>query len=312
MGAEWSRATTSAGKAAIKAALILKCYDASINYDKMAAYYGFTENLTEIKKGFQEKQKEFAVDQPGTIPQNKNISSLDPETGNKKKDPANVPEKRKTGRPNKGLTKQYFKERNAIKREFHQVQQPETFNDSIIERVMGEIIDENEINQFKELYITTCDTILVNFMESHPEYIKIHPYNYYKKILLEIKRNTPKITADDIEKCFVVWDALKDLLNEIGLYITLETFETVTGIYKYQLEDRAKVSPRHAELCKKIYVERDTALINELSYNPYNQTNKIFLAKVHGIVEKTEPKQIEVHHDIRNYNALPMFRGENE
>jgi hypothetical protein len=28
---------------------------------------------------------------------------------------------------------------------------------------------------------------------------------------------------------------------------------------------------------------------------------------VYGVVEKTEPKTIEVNHNIRTYNNLPMF-----
>ena len=71
-------------------------------------------------------------------------------------------------------------------------------------------------------------------------------------------------------------------------------------------------SPKHKAFLEKIYKDSEKALLSELQANPYNQTNKIFLAKaLYGYVEKTEPKQIEVHHDIKNYGSLPMF-GESE
>ena len=79
---------------------------------------------------------------------------------------------------------------------------------------------------------------------------------------------------------------------------------------KKQLEEEAELNPKYRDFLQKIYMERDDALVNELNYNPYTQGNKIFIAKVHGIVEQQEPKQIEVHHDIRNYNNLPMFGSE--
>ncbi len=222
------------------------------------------------------------------------------------------PKKETKGRKNRGQTLNNYEEYKKDLRVFRHTEQPGEFNSELIERVTGEVIEDNKEN-FKELYKLTCDSILEQFLADNEELVKKHPYNWYKRLLIQLKKNTPKIYPDEIDKCVIVWDALKELLNTIGLYITYEAFEMLTNIYKYQLKDRQKLSPKYSEFLKKIEIDSNTALIGELSYNPYNQTNKIFLAKVHGIIEKTEPKQIEVHHDIRNYNNLPMFNeGQNE
>ncbi len=223
-----------------------------------------------------------------------------------------APKKETKGRKNRGQTLKNYENFKQEYKTFRRIEQPEQFNSDLIERFSGEIVEDSAEN-FEELYKLTCDSILEQFIADNEELVKKHPYNWYKRLLIQLKKNTPKIYPDDIDKCLIVWEQLKELLNSIGLYITYEAFEQLTSIYKYQLKDRQKLSPKYSEFLKKIEIDSNTALIGELSYNPYNQTNKIFLAKVHGIIEKTEPKQIEVHHDIRNYNNLPMFNeGQNE
>lgn len=223
-----------------------------------------------------------------------------------------TPKKETKGRKNRGQTLTSYENFKQEYKTFRRIEQPEHFNSDLIERVSGEIVEDSAEN-FEELYKLTCDSILTQFIEENAELVKKHPYNWYKRLLIQLKKNTPKIYPDDIDKCLIVWEQLKELLNSIGLYITYEAFEQLTSIYKYQLKDRQKLNPKYSDFLKKIEIDSNTALIGELSYNPYNQTNKIFLAKVHGIIEKTEPKQIEVHHDIRNYNNLPMFNeGQNE
>ena len=216
----------------------------------------------------------------------------------------------KRGRKNRGLTEKHRKEfnnkRNAENKFFNDIVQPTNFNSDIIEKVNGEVITD-DLENFKELFKLTCESVLSDFKQNNPQLASKHPYNYFKQLLVEIKRNTPKITADDIDKCFIVWDVLADFMDSIGLYITFETFQKVTSIYMYQLKNKCDLSPKYAEFTKKINNERDGALINELQYSPYNSTNKMFIAKVHGIIEKTEPKTLEVIHSIRNYDSLPMF-----
>jgi len=221
-------------------------------------------------------------------------------------DPQDKTQKRKVGRPNQGLTDFINDNRRDTKRIIRNLSQPDNFRENIIERVQGEIIDDNELSQFEECYRLTCETIINDFRENNPELIKKHPYNYYKRILIRIKKAVPPVSYKDIDKLIIIWDILKEWLNDIGLYITYETFEQLTNVYKYQLKKGEELSPKYGDFVEKINKDCDTALINELSFNPYNQTNKIFLAKVHGIVEKTEPKQIEVTHKIRNYDELPM------
>jgi hypothetical protein len=94
--------------------------------------------------------------------------------------------------------------------------------------------------------------------------------------------------------------------------MTYDSFKKVTGIYKYQLENSKELSPKYAAFLQKIYNDCAGDLESELSYSPYNSVNKIYLNKaIYGVVEKTEPKTIEVNHNIRTYNNLPMF-GDNE
>ena len=217
-------------------------------------------------------------------------------------------EHEKRGRKNKGFTNKHYLEFKDDRKKFREVKQPNNFNSEIVEHVQGEIIQDDNIKAFAEMYKLTCYSILDNFLSDNIELTKKHPYTWYKKLLLEIKKNVPAITYKDIDKIIVVWDILSDLLDDIGLYITYETFEKMTKIYKYQLENMQKVNPKYIELCKKINKDCDTSLINELQYNPYNQTNKMFIAKVHGIIEKTEPKTIEVNHNIKNYDNISNYR----
>lgn len=228
----------------------------------------------------------------------------------KAQDQAKKTEKR--GRKNKGLTDAHYIEQKKNMRKdykaFKSTKNSSSFD--VVEAVRGEVVTYDNIKEFKELYSLTCSAVLEDFRENNSELVKKHPHNWYKLVLLNIKKSVPEITANDIEKCGAVWDCLSTLLYSIGLYPTFEIFSYMTNIYKYQLEDRQKLSPKYMEFLKKINIESENALVSELAYNPYNQTNKIFLAKVHGIVEKTEPKTIEVNHNIRNYDSLPMFRND--
>lgn len=212
----------------------------------------------------------------------------------------------KRGRKNRGLTDSHYEEKKRMYREFNHVKQGDNFS---IEKIDGEVVVGDDIENFKELYRLTCFDCLERFQNDNSALAQKAPFIWYKRVLLDIKKNTPRITYKDIEKCGAVWDVLTELLDYIGLYITYETFEKVTSVYRYQIEKMAVSSPKHKDFLQKINIERDSALLNELQYNPYNQTNKIFIAKSHGIVEKTEPKTIEVNHNIRNYDSLPMYKS---
>ena len=217
----------------------------------------------------------------------------------------------KRGRKNRGLTEKHYNEYKDTKREFNHIIQPLKFNDEIIERVNGEIVLNDDLNEFKELYLTTCYSVYEDFKKENSELVKHNVYTWYKRVLINIKKNVPEVSIDEIDKLIVVWECLKEFLNYIGLYITFETFQDMTKIYKYQLEKRAELNSKYDEFLKKIYIDRDNALLNELQFNGYTQQNKMFIAKTHGIIEKTEPRQIEIHHEIRNYNNLPMFEDPN-
>ena len=234
---------------------------------------------------------------------------------NESKPAAGDQQQKRHGRKNKGLTDLHAAEYNEKRRNefktFTSIKQPETFP-GVVEAVAGDVVNLDSIDQFAELYNLTCESVLDQFAADNPELVKKHPYNWYKQLLMQLKKNTPKITADDIEKCCVVWEALKGLLNTIGLFITYESFYLLTGIDKRLLQNREKLSPAYTDFLQKIYNDCKNALQNEIYISPYNSVNKIYMNKaVYGVVEKTEPKTIEVNHNIRTYNNLPMF-GDNE
>jgi hypothetical protein len=214
----------------------------------------------------------------------------------------------KRGRTNKGMAKENREIYKEDRKRFNAIKQPLNFNNEIIERVGAEVVENENIEEFKELYKLTCYTCLDDFVRDNEELAKKSSFLWYKRVLIKIKENTPKIYASDLEKCIAVWDILSEFMEYIGLYITFETFQKVTSIYKYQLEEMTKLNPKYVDFVKKINIERDSALLNELQYNPYNQTNKMFIAKVHGIVEQTAPKQIEVTHNIQNFDNISAYR----
>lgn len=214
----------------------------------------------------------------------------------------------KRGRKNKGLTNTHYEQYKNDKRTLRNIKQSDNFKSDIIEKIQGEVIQADDLQAFAEMYKLTCDSVLDDFKSNNADLVKKHPYVWYKNLLIQLKKEVPAITADDIDKIYIVWDCLKYLLNTIGLYITYEVFQDFTHIYDYQIKDRQKLNPKYIDVVKKINNDRDNALLNEIAFNPYNQTNKIFLAKCHGIIEKTEPKTIEVNHNIKNYDNISNYR----
>lgn len=207
----------------------------------------------------------------------------------------------KKGRKNQGLTDIHRNEYNALKKEEYR-------KFKSIPHLDGEIVNTEDLNQFKELYQTTCTDVLINFSTNNEELVKKHPNMWYKRLLLDLKRNTPKLNIDNIDKLIIVWDCIRDLLNYIGLYMTFEVFRKVTDIEKKSLESRTELSPKYNDFLQKIYNDCKDDLQAEIYYSPLNSVNKIYLNKsVYGVIEKTEQKTIEVNHNIRNYNNLPVL-----
>lgn len=212
-----------------------------------------------------------------------------------------TPTKNGRGRKNQGLTELHRQEYNSNKlEEWHKFKS--------IEHCKGEIVNIDDLKEFKELYQTTCNDILTEFIANNEELAKKHPNIWYKRLLIEIRKNTPKVNADDLNKLIIIWDCLRDLLNYIGLYMTYEVFRKVTDIEKKLLENRTELSPEYNDFLQKIYNDCKDDLQTEIYYSPLNSVNKIYLNKaVYGVVEKTEQKTIEVNHNIRNYNNLPIL-----
>ena len=213
---------------------------------------------------------------------------------------ANRPDQAAAGRKNRGISKKNNDDYKRFQKELRKKPQK-------IQKIDGEIVSSDDLEQFRIEYNSICSRVLAQFKADNKELTEKYPYLWYKQLLIELKKYCPPITYNEIDKCFIVWDALTLLLNTIGLYITVETFYLFTGTYKYQFEKKAGESPKHAAFLKKIYFERDLAMENELAYNPYNQTNKIYLHKLHGFVEEGKTQHIEVSHSIRDFDNLPMF-----
>lgn len=294
MGFEWVKAKTKEGKTAIKAALIAECYDNSINYDALTQLFNISPDISpyELKETIKDLQQKY-------------LKQSEPDQQQK-------PKKETRGRKNRGLTEKHYQEKKEYYKTLYNEKTLDNFNSEIIECVDGEIINDSDMDQFNELYMATCQYVLDKFKEDNPELTKKYAYAWYKNLLIELKKNVPGVTINDIDKLFIIWDCLTWLMNSIGLYITAETYYLFTGTYKKQYEQRAELNQKYSDFLQKITYERDQALLNELNYSPFNSTNKIFIAKVLGFVEKTEPKQIEIHHDIRNYDTLPMMDTKKE
>lgn len=225
---------------------------------------------------------------------------------------ADAPEKKRkgpAGQKNHGITNksrmQYRKEYAAEKTNFMYMPQPEEFT---IEKVNGEIIAQDDLQAFQELYTLTCHDVLQQFKADNADLIKKPSYMWYKPLLVQIKRNVPAVGVEELEKLEIIWACLFDFLLDIGMHPTIQTFEYMTGIYKYKLEKMQDLRPGYADFLKRIYQESKSALIDELQHNPYSQTNKIFIAKsYYGLQEDKPVQHIEIHHDIRNIDNLPMF-----
>lgn len=226
-----------------------------------------------------------------------------------------APKKKKSGRKNLGLTKEHAEEKNRYRREIKATPYAESFPPNIIEKVQGEIITEDsgeDAERFKELYKLTCYSVLEDFQRDNEDLVKRHPYTWYKKVLIRIKQQTPRVEREELDKLIAIWDVLKEFMADIGLYITYETFQNMANIYDYQLVKMAEVSPKYKDFRQRILYERDCALVDELQHNPFNQTNKIFIAKCHGIIEKTENRTVEVMHSIKKIDDIPIFGIEDQ
>lgn len=224
--------------------------------------------------------------------------------------------KKKKGEKNRGLTKKHYEDIKAKQRADYKdvtsIKQADSFKPEIIHAVGGEIVDENNINEFKELYELVCISELEKFKSENPELTKKYASTWYKQLFLNIRKNTPKIKYTELDKLTVAWECYSNIMFCIGLYPTVKYFYLLMGIYEYQLTSMGCVNSAYVDFLKRIKEDTCNALESELAYNPYNSTNKIFVAKVNGIIEKTEHRVIEVNHNIRNYENLPMFNTDNE
>ena len=221
---------------------------------------------------------------------------------------ATAPEKK--GTKSAGLTQYHSRERGKIRRNNNREVWTAPNSPETVERVSGEIVNTDNINEFKEFFQEQCEYTLEQFKQKNPDLVKKHVYNWHKQLLIELKHNTPPVGAGDLDKLIIVWDCLKELLYKIGLYPTFELFSIFTGVYKYQLENMHGLSPKYVAFRQKITADVNNGLINDLHSNPYNQTNKIFLAKTRGIIEQTAPKTVEVVHQIQKYNDISAYRIE--
>lgn len=267
------------------------------------------DNSDKVSKGRKKSERVQNNELEGSAVQSQDISFNNSAPLGYKADGTPRQRRQGAGRPNRGLTALHNEQRKEFTRTLRRSDNSSNnFPVEIIENITGEVVDNDDIEQFAELYKLTCYSCYDKYMNEHPEAVKQQPYTFYKRIILDIKHNTPQVLYTEIDKLIVVWDILKEFMSYIGLYITYELFKSILKIYDYQLKQCAEVNPRYSELLRKINDERDGELLNEIAYNPYTQVNKMFIAKTHGIVEQQQPRQVEVVHNIQHFDSISRYR----
>lgn len=215
------------------------------------------------------------------------------------------------GNINKGLTNKHAEEyKNKIRKDKRLLTHSKNtqFPQEIIEHVQGEIVEDTDLRQFQEMYLLTCEHELEEFKENNADLVKKHPNIWYRQVLAEIKKNTPKVTIDDIDKLEVIFDCLNSFLFKMGLCVSFSLFQQMTNTYEFQYDKLGKVNPKYNMLVQKIYYTSKNALITELSNNPVTQANKYYLGKsIYGLIEKSEAKQIEIVHKVDTIDDIPIF-----
>ena len=225
---------------------------------------------------------------------------------NKSIEQSKQPPKGTKGRPDTGQTSQHDKARKETDKAFRKIKPLETFNPDLIERVEGEVIEVQDDKTFLELYAAAVQEEKERFFEEYPEKIKRPPHEWYSYMFILIKKHIPKVSLkDNPERVEGVWEVYRELITSIGLFPSRGSFETFTGLYIQDMEQ--SLNPKYIELAKNIRRECCKNLEDQTTYNPYTQTNKIFLLKsVYGYRENDQ-QTIEVNHTIKKIDDIPIF-----
>ena len=214
--------------------------------------------------------------------------------------------KRERGRPNKGQTILCDKKRHESGSLIRNIKQPDNFKPELVESVAGEVIDVKDIKQYLELYQLTIDSVKEQYFADHPDNIKRPPHEWFSQLLYVCKDNLPRIDKNDIKAVAGVWEIYCRLMTSIKLFPTREAFTNLTGVYKEDIDK--KLTPEWMALARKMRNDCESGLVNQVAYNNNTQINKLFLLKsVYGYKEADTQKTIEVNHNIKKIDDIPLF-----
>lgn len=204
------------------------------------------------------------------------------------------------GRPDMGLTVEHKKQKNKELKEIRSVK-----ND-IIEFAPGDLVPEGSIKEFKDHYRTIINNACQDFYINHEDLVKKSPFMWVNSLLYEIKKQLPAISVKDAQRVGVAWDCYKELIYKVGLYPMIESFTTLTDIYKDQLYK--ELTPEHAALRQKIYNDCRDNMVSQVGYNPMTQVNKMFLLKsVYGFKESAAGDLVQDDKKQLNVDDIPLF-----
>lgn len=214
-------------------------------------------------------------------------------------------EKRKQGRPARGMYDADIKKRSEYKKQFSAIVQPTNFNTEIVPEAGAADLDQ--IKNFADLYQLTIDTVCARFFADNPQLIKKHPSIWYNKLLMDIKKDLPKLDYINVDRVAVAWEAFKILMYNIGLFPTMEAFHNLTGLYL----DRflRALNPAAVDFYKNMRADCKAAMTDQVNINPVTQVNKLFILKsVYGFSEAGPVSSgDDIGRAVRNIDDIPLF-----
>ena len=217
-------------------------------------------------------------------------------------------EKRGRGRPDLDLTSSKEILRCKQGKQLRAVKSINGFNKEIVGDGAGL---PDDINNFRDLYQLTIDDVKSRFFIDNEYVINKHPYVWYNRLLMALKKELPRVTIDQPQRVAVAWDAFKGLMYDIGLFPTYEAFQNLTGIYKEQVSKQ--LSPDWVQLSQKMFADCKASMLDQVNINPATQINKIFILKsVYGYTEAGPAAGPIEAKKVRNIDDMPLFSLEDK
>lgn len=214
----------------------------------------------------------------------------------------NEDSRRGVGRPDMGLTMEGIKAKQAARLQCNSLNN----SNDVIEYTPGDIVPAASLEDFKKEYETIINDVCSDFYNLHDDLVKKSPFIWVNSLLYDLKKHLPLISVKDAARVGVAWDLFSGLMFKVGLFPTMEAFTNLTGIYKQQLFK--ELTPAHVELKNRIYNDCRNNMVNQVSYNPMTQVNKMFLLKsVYGFKESAGGDLVQDDKKTLNVDDIPLF-----